>query len=129
MLQLPELTPIIARALIVRQLSTDDGDDVDPTQIRQESADAFYLQVGKRLALICDMPAAPPMALCSALLNRCLTHGPRDVDLAVFTAAAQCGVTRIDETNLLAGYLARLKVNSDRQLMFRPILRRLGIGA
>ncbi len=121
----PSIAKAIIRAKTIQELSS--GEDAfDEAKVKNDGNDAFYLNIGSRLSQV-DVSTDEGRARCRLLLNMCLQHGPNDLDLAILSLAQQCGLTLEDSQGAtVSTYMARLKVNADRNLMFQPLLKQLG---
>jgi hypothetical protein len=121
----PAIAKAIMRAKTIQELSSGE-DTFDEAKVKNDGNDAFYLNIGSRLSQV-DVSTDEGRARCRLLLNMCLQHGPNDLDLAILSLAQQCGLTLEDSQGAtVATYMARLKADRDRNLMFLPLLKQLG---
>lgn len=121
----PILAKAIDRAKAIQSLSVD-ADNFDESQVEREKAEVFYLNLGSRLSQLSNS-TDKGRTRCLLLLQMCLHHGPNDLDMAVFVAAAQYGLMLAEaQQAAIPAYVARLNASPDRRLNFMPLLKQLG---
>ncbi|RNJ42687.1 hypothetical protein B5V01_21885 [Mesorhizobium erdmanii] len=82
--------------------------------IGQETDEAFYAGLGRRLVRVLTTDADRGQALCAPLLEQCLKRGPEGLDAGVFTEAHRLGLAKTANPKLVQDYLRRL--NNDVSL-------------
>lgn len=121
----PTIADTVERASVIRTLVATDY-SIDTEAIRNESRDAFYLSLGRRLSLISSSATNDFPELCEVLLDTCFRHGPHDLDMSVFTIAVQRKIVVDERYAFYKAYMERLETDSDQFLNFMPLLRLLG---
>jgi hypothetical protein len=86
----PMLRDAIQRARILRSLAGPSV-EVEPDSLESESRETFYAALGTRLVALARMDGHQARLVCNALVDQCFRQGPREIDAAVFLAAAHLG--------------------------------------
>lgn len=101
--------------------------EIDPEEIRKENRDTFYSALGRRLVVLQRLDDVHGREACSALLEQCFRHGPRDLDAAVFLSAVRLDVGASIHQTDHSDYVKRMGNNRDLRLALIPLLEMFGV--
>ncbi len=120
----PDLNAPIAMACATRLAATP-WENLQPKAIRAEDANTFYATLGKRLVQIGKLSEEKRNDFIGALLDQCFRHGPNGLDLAVFLAAIEVGVTNLRVHQRYGNYVKRLENNRLLRAAIKPLVLEL----
>jgi hypothetical protein len=99
--------------------------DLSLHNLQGESADVFYSALGFRLSALPSLEEEERRNAITVLLQECLRHGPRELDLAVLIYAREHRVSIKPDTNIISHYIKKAELNRDTRLALMPLISKL----
>jgi hypothetical protein len=118
----PLLSNAISLGKSTRSLIRSDLELLDIGAIQEENSQAFYDNLGRRLACLRLFEYEKQQALCKALLTQCFKHGPKILDAAVILAATRSDLGEFITSRDHVNYVRKLDNDRDVKLAIEPLL-------
>jgi hypothetical protein len=117
--------PLLANAISLGRATRSLGQlehDFDVEDILNDSGQAFYETLGRRLALLVLLNEDRAQTLCEALLTQCFRHGPRILDAAVLLTASRLNLGEFIRACDFANYARKLDNDRDTKLALEALI-------